>query len=147
MNRHTIDELRQKQGLPLRAKILLTKQLIREWYDHWDGDVCVNFSGGKDSTVLLHIVRQVYPYIPAVFVDTGLEFPEVREHVKTIKNVEIIRPEKNFRQVIAEEGWVFPSKDVAHTIYYARQGLCGQYTGLKGKLWTERRHHSRKSTI
>lgn len=39
----------------------------------------VSFSGGKDSTVLLDIVKGMYPDVPAVFCDTGLEYPEVRE--------------------------------------------------------------------
>ena len=71
-------ELRQMQSLPLELKILKTQLRIREWYEHWDGDVCVSFSGGKDSSVLLHLVRSMYPDVPAVFVDTGLEFPEIR---------------------------------------------------------------------
>ena len=47
--KHTIDELIQKQSLPLHAKVTLTKQRIREWYDHWDGNLYVAFSGGKDN--------------------------------------------------------------------------------------------------
>ena len=44
-------------------------------------------SGGKDSTVLLDLARRIYPDIPAVFIDTGLEYPELRDFVKTIPNV------------------------------------------------------------
>ena len=65
-------ELKQKQSLPLEAKIAMTLRRIREWYEYWDGNVYVSFSGGKDSTVLLHLVRQHYPGVPAVFSDTGL---------------------------------------------------------------------------
>ena len=73
----TIGDLRQKQALPLEAKIIASKQRIKEWYEYWNGDVYVSFSGGKDSTVLLDLVRRVYPDVPAVFSDTGLEFPEI----------------------------------------------------------------------
>ena len=62
-------ELRQRQSLPLEAKITMSQQRIREWHEHWDGQVYVSFSGGKDSSVLLHLVRSLYPEVPAAFVD------------------------------------------------------------------------------
>ena len=37
--------------------------------------VVLGVSGGKDSTVLLHIARELYPNIKALYVDTGLEYP------------------------------------------------------------------------
>lgn len=83
----TNDELRTLQALPLDIKILKTKQRIKEWYDHWDGQVYISFSGGKDSTVLLDIARSIYADLPAVFIDTGLEYPEIRNFVKTFDNV------------------------------------------------------------
>ena len=80
-------QLIQRQGLPLEAKITHTKNVIRQWYDYWEGNVYVAFSGGKDSTVLLHIVREVYPDVPAIFSNTGLEYPEVVQFVKKTENV------------------------------------------------------------
>jgi 3'-phosphoadenosine 5'-phosphosulfate sulfotransferase (PAPS reductase)/FAD synthetase len=81
----------------------------------------VSFSGGKDSTVLLHIARQIYPNIPAVFSDTGLEYSAIREFVKTWDNVDIIRPDMNFGQVITTYGYPIIGKEVAEAIYYARR--------------------------
>ena len=92
-----------------------------DWYQHYDGNVCVSFSGGKDSTVLLHIARQLYPDIPAVFSDTGLEYSAIREFVKTWDNVDIIRPNMNFGQVITNYGYPIIGKEVAEAIYYARR--------------------------
>jgi len=74
-------ELRQMQGLPLEIKIKKTQLRLQEWFDYWGGSVYVSFSGGKDSTVLLHIARSIYPNIKAVFIDTGLEYPEIRSFV------------------------------------------------------------------
>lgn len=82
--KHTEDELKYLQSLSLEEKIDITKLRIAEFYQHYDGNVYVSFSGGKDSTVLLHIARDVYPDIKGVYVDTGLEFPEVKKHVKSL---------------------------------------------------------------
>ena len=68
------EELRMLQALPLEIKVMKTKQRIREWVEYYGVDgVAVSFSGGKDSTVLLHLVRELYPQVEAFFVDTGLE--------------------------------------------------------------------------
>ena len=93
----TNEELKRLQSLPLAEKVAMTKKYITDWYEHWDGKVYVSFSGGKDSTVLLHIVRSVFPDVPAVFCDTGLEFPEVRNHALSLPNVTVLKPEANFR--------------------------------------------------
>lgn len=114
----TIDELKQLQALPLEVKVQKTKLRIREWVDEFGIDgVYVSFSGGKDSTVLLTIAREVYPDIKAVFVDTGLEYPEIRDFVKTFENVEWLKPKMTFKQVIETYGYPFISKEVSQRTY------------------------------
>ena len=117
MTKHTIQELKMRQALPLEAKISMTKLRIREFVQEFGTDgVYVSFSGGKDSTVLLHLVREIYPDVPAVFVDTGLEYPEIREFVKTFDNVEWLKPKMTFKQVINKYGYPFISKEISHKV-------------------------------
>lgn len=109
-------ELKQMQGLPLEAKIVKSQLRITEWYTHWHGDVYVAFSGGKDSTVLLHMVRELYPEVPAVFCDTGLEYPEIRNFVKTFENVIWLKPKYSFKEIIEKYGYPVISKSVSMAI-------------------------------
>lgn len=113
-------QLAQRQGLPLESKVFFSKKRIREFYEHYEGNVYVSFSGGKDSLVLLHMVRSIYPDVPAVFIDTGLEFPEVREYVKTIPNVEWLRPNLSFDKVIKKYGYPVIGKDTSQKLYEIR---------------------------
>lgn len=118
----TIEELRRLQAQPLERKVIMTRQRIREWVERWGEDgVYVAFSGGKDSTALLNIVRQDYPNIPAVFSDTGLEYPEIREFVKTFDNVVWLKPKMSFKQVIDKYGYPFFSKEVCESVEAARK--------------------------
>ncbi len=120
-----IRELKYMQSLPLERKIEMTAERIDAWYQHYDGNVAVSFSGGKDSRVLLDIARnhwRGYKDIKAVYVDTGLEYSEIRKFVKTFDNVEIIRPKMRFDEVIKKYGYPIISKEVSKTLYYARVG-------------------------
>ena len=145
-----IQILQQRQLLPLEAKIMLSKNRIKEWYNNFYGEVYVSFSGGKDSTVLLHLVRSIYPEVKAVFIDTGLEYPEIKQFVNTINNVEIIRPKKNFVQVIKEYGYPVISKNVSRYVRdlqnptennkktrRIRLGLEGGKVGILPKKWVK----------
>lgn len=113
-------ELAAKQALPLSAKIALSLQLIRDWYEAWDGIVSVSYSGGKDSTVLLWLVRSLYPDVPAVFSHTGLEYPEVVRQVLATPNHVILRPKMHFSRVIKEHGWPLASKKIARGVELIR---------------------------
>lgn len=122
---HTPEFLKELQSMPLQAKILLTQARIDEFYTGYNtigyGNCYVSFSGGKDSTVLLDIARKRYPDIPAVFSNTGLEYPEIRRFAKAHDNVEVVQPKIPFNEVISRYGYPLIGKEVAEAIYYARK--------------------------
>lgn len=118
---HTAERLAELQALPLHRKIQISQARIIEWYQRNNGNVVISFSGGKDSTVLLHMVRTLYPDVPAVFSNTGLEYGEIQRFVRTIPNVTIVAPKMRFDQVISKYGYPLIGKEVAEAIYYARR--------------------------
>lgn len=112
----------QRKGLPYNLKLKLSERRIRDWYNYYGGQVYVSFSGGLDSTVLLHMVRSIYPEVEAVFCDTGLEYPELKEFIKSFDNVTIIKPDISFRQVIKKYGYPLVSKETAAKVRKLRHG-------------------------
>lgn len=120
-NKYTSKDLKTMQEWSLERKIQVTQTRIMEWYERNNGKVYISFSGGKDSTVLLDLARRIYPNIPAVFIDTGLEYPELREFVKTVSNVVWLKPRMIFRRVIEEFGYPIISKRIAGYISTAKR--------------------------
>lgn len=130
MAKHEAWELKQMQSLPLEAKIRMTQRRIRDWYEHWEGQVYVSFSGGKDSTVLKHIVDGLYDDVPALFVNTGLEYPEIQKFAISQKNVVTVRPKMRFDEVLKKHGYPVISKDVAQSVKTAKYNK-GTYRHMK----------------
>jgi 3'-phosphoadenosine 5'-phosphosulfate sulfotransferase (PAPS reductase)/FAD synthetase len=104
------------QKLDFFDKVKLTNQLITEFYNKNNGKVTVSFSGGLDSTVLLHIARTAIPSIKGVFSNTGLEYPEIVAFVKTFDNIDIVKPKMRFDEVISKYGYPVISKRVSRFI-------------------------------
>lgn len=128
------ERLKELQALPLERKVGFTAARIAEFYHAMKGKVFVSFSGGKDSTVLLYLVRKLFPDVRAVFCDTGLEYPEIREFVKTFDNVDWVRPAMPFNQVIKKYGYPVISKDCAQRICEYKENpntISAYYLGFK----------------
>lgn len=122
-------------ALPLEDKVVLSREKIEQWYDAWGGKCYVSFSGGKDSTVLAYLAAKelsryrtpIYP-LTLVFVNTGLEYPEVQHFVsdyaawlqKQFPRIGVqlvrLRPKMNIRQVIAKYGYPVIGKKQARFI-------------------------------
>ena len=130
--------LEQYQSLPLQAKVGMSMNRIIEWYDHFEGNVCVSFSGGKDSTVLAHLVHDFFPQVPLVFADTGLEYPEIRKFAEKM-GAEFVRPKMRFDEVISKYGYPLISKEVAEAIHFARRIVPNSDGGVRHKEAHRRR--------
>ena len=123
---HDSERLKELQALPLERKIAITQARIIQWFNFWEGNVYVSFSGGKDSTVLLDLVvksiKAIDPTfeVPVVFSNTGLEYPEIQRFARD-KGATFVTPKMNFVEVIKTYGYPLISKEVSSAIYYARR--------------------------
>lgn len=107
------DALKKRQALPLDDKIALSMERIREFGQAFDWHVASSYSGGLDSTVMIDLVEKVYPGLPRVYCNTGLEYPEINQQVARTENVVVMRPKKPFHRVVSEDGWPIASKKTA----------------------------------
>lgn len=140
-NAFTKEDLRRFQAETLDQKIQRSFAKISEWFTRWSGQVYVSFSGGKDSTVLADLCAKwcvvCGKTLYLVFVDTGLEYPEIRKHVKEFAEwlrqkyeievvLEIIRPKMRFDEVIKKYGYPLITKETSYCIYTARSTKKGK---------------------
>lgn len=195
-NRHMPYDLKQMQSLPLEAKIRMSEERIKIWFESWtrfeiynketkkerfvtihkrnlfdepprkakeyivsesDGQVYVSFSGGKDSTVLADLCARVckeYGWtLYLLFVNTGLEYPEIQKFVKTfaewLRNtyeievvLDIVRPKMRFDEVLKNYGYPVISKEVSSTISGAKNSIKkGKYSHRLCKLGVQQHEY------
>ncbi|KLK87619.1 phosphoadenosine phosphosulfate reductase [Methanoculleus sediminis] len=133
------DEVIEKNRYHLKN---LERNAVRTIKKHMNDRPCVNvsFSGGKDSTAVLHLARKA-GVENAFFIDTGLELPETVEFAAS-QGVEIIRKGGDFFQAVEKAGP--PGKDHRWCckllklqplkIYLAGLGPC---VTIQGNRWYE----------
>lgn len=138
MNAFTKEDLRIFQAESLDDKFQRTFAKVSEWYSHWDNEVYLSFSGGKDSTVLADICARWCKVIGKplylVFVNTGLEYPEIQRHVKDFAQwlrdkygievvLDILRPEMRFDEVVRKYGYPIIGKRQADSVDLGRKNI------------------------
>jgi 3'-phosphoadenosine 5'-phosphosulfate sulfotransferase (PAPS reductase)/FAD synthetase len=116
MNKDLIHHLAYCCSLPIELKIGYSKQRIKQFYESINGEVYISFSGGKDSTVLYHLIKSMYPDIKSVFFNTGLEYPEIVDFVNKFDDVIHVRPKRTFKDIIEQYGYPIISKEVAQKL-------------------------------
>lgn len=100
----------------LRNKIRLAKVYIREFYNAMNGKVYISFSGGKDSTVLRHLILSMYPNTPVIFCNTTNETDDILNYVKQHIETVWLTPKQGFVSVIKQYGFPLVSKVVARKV-------------------------------
>ena len=133
MKQLSVEELRRKQAMTLEEKISYSEGKIHEFVEAMGGEdkVFVSFSGGKDSTVMLHMIRKLYPGVKGVFCNTGLEYPEVLKFVKTVDNVVWLKPRKTVSQVWREYGVPCVSKEQSSYVECVRNSNSEKLVGKR----------------
>lgn len=120
----TGQELYERQQWTLNQKIDHSLGVIDQFITKTNSKVYLAFSGGKDSTVLMHLCEVLKKDILCVFVNTGCEYPDIVRFVYDCKeqghNIQIIRPNMTPREVWAKYGFPLVSKEAAENINAVR---------------------------
>ena len=122
----TLTELQERQSWSLDQKIDHSLGTIEAFVSRMGGvdKVYVSFSGGKDSTVLFHLARILYPDILGVFCNTGNEYPDIIRFVRQMQadcaNIQIIRPKFTPRQVWGKYGFPLVGKEISRYVHDIR---------------------------
>lgn len=77
---------------------------IKRDFERTNGKIYLSFSGGKDSTVLAHLIMManLKHNIPFVFSDTGIELKAIEDFIDNFPydNIVKLKPRKPFSQVL-----------------------------------------------
>jgi len=113
--------------LPLNDKIKYSNNLLRKYLKNFNKPV-ICWSGGRDSTVALHMIRQAIIDIPVIYVNSGVDFPETVQFIDFLAdkwnlNLFVSEPEKeeNFWSVGAKYGWPIFGKNIASNVERANR--------------------------
>lgn len=110
----------------------------------------LSFSGGKDSTILHHLLDMALPgnRIPRVYINTGIEYQSIANFVKKLAEKDdriiIIQPSKPIKQTLETYGYPFKSKEHSLRVNQFNKGMNSNY--IK-KYISGYDHKGKKSTF
>ena len=111
--RRFVEELTENDFI-LFDRIEVIKKTIEKYGEE---NFYISFSGGKDSTVLHHLIDEAIPgnKIPRVFMNTGIEYNDIRRFVEELTENDfrfvILNSKVNIPQMLKEKGYPFKSKE------------------------------------
>lgn len=108
-------------------------QKIRSMNEQYnlEANAYLSFSGGRDSTILHHLLDEALPgnKIPRVYINTGIEYREVLKFVRKLQEADpriiIYNSGVNIKQMLETKGYPFKSKEHAEKLStFQRSGRC-----------------------
>jgi phosphoadenosine phosphosulfate reductase len=94
-------------GMPLKEKEAYTKKIILDANIKFNGNLAVIFTGGKDSLIMLHLVKETFggkvPF-PVLTIDTSVRFKEIENFIEKITkewdlNLSVLRNEEALKEI------------------------------------------------
>jgi len=114
-------DLNRLWKISYEEKLQYSRQFIKNIIkDHQNPVIC--WSGGKDSTVVLHLVRSILPDIPVINVQIDVEFSETNEFIDKVSNdwgVNLFKntsKEYTFWQIGNKYGWPIFGKGISSNV-------------------------------
>lgn len=118
-------ELTKYMKYSLEDKVKLSLELIDSFCEEYPtSEMYISSSFGKDSIVMIDLVRKNHPEIPIVYIDTGIEPDSCVELSEIYDNVITLYPKKDIVQITKEYGYMIPlGKDKASAIEQVRRNI------------------------
>ena len=111
----------------LTDRLDIIKKVVKKYGEE---NFYISFSGGKDSTIVHHLVDMAIPdnQIPRVFINTGIEYLDMVKHVKELakndKRIVICNSGVHITKMLKKYGYPFKSKTHAHVVrIYQNSGI------------------------
>lgn len=105
--------------LILFDRLEIIRQTIKKYGEE---NFYISFSGGKDSTIVHHLIDEAIPgnKIPRVFINTGIEYLDMVKYVKDLakkdERIIVYNSGVNIPQMLKKYGYPFKSKEHAEKV-------------------------------
>lgn len=118
------EALNSLRKIELSDKVKYSEKLIASALSQYSSPV-VCWSGGKDSTVVLDLVRKHWRDIPVIFIKSGIEFNETYDYIDKYSrdnnlNLHISESNYNFWDIGEQHGWPIFGKSISSNVQRAR---------------------------
>lgn len=114
----TYDEIRERQAIPYEIKLRMSQNRVRNFINYYgESGVAICFSGGVDSTMAVHFIRNYcgYDKVKAISV-IGIENKYNIDLIKKTENVDIVKVRYSQKEILERFGVPIISKRVSKSL-------------------------------